>query len=231
MTGVDPEPASPSADPQGASLVQAASLSLFHSLGEAVALHEMMYDEGGRPIDYRILYINAAYEGLFDVSMARAVGARASEIHGSAPDLEVFAQVASSLSPTRFETVHGGLDKTLGVSAFSWSAGRFGAVFVDLSERTRLETELRAARRLEPFAQLARSVAHDFNNVLTAILGYTALLDGALARGDRRRMDVDEIRKSAQTAARLTAQLLACSATEPPPSVPIRGPRFVKPSS
>ena len=58
----------------------------------------------------------------------------------------------------------------------------------------------------------ARSgVAHDFNNILTAITGYAQLLLEDLGPGDAHRGDVDEIRKAADRAAGLTRQLLAFS--------------------
>lgn len=231
MTGVDPDPASSAADSEWASLAHAASLSLLRSLPDAVALYEIVYDAAGSGIDYRILYVNGAYETIFGIPRARAIGACASELYGLPPDLPAYMQVALSLAPVRFETIHEPLGKHLSVSAFSWAPGMVGAVYVDQSERHRLEDELKSAQRFEPLVHLARSVAHDFNNVLTAILGYTELLDGALDPGDNRRADVDEIRKAAQTAARLNAQLLALGRSDSLPGAgsQTRGPKLVRP--
>jgi CheY-like chemotaxis protein len=64
---------------------------------------------------------------------------------------------------------------------------------------------------MEAVGQLAGGVAHDFNNILTAILGYADLLAEGLPAEDQRREDLDEIRKAAQRAAALTRQLLAFS--------------------
>jgi len=81
----------------------------------------------------------------------------------------------------------------------------------DITERRQLEDQLRQAGKMEAVGQLAGGVAHDFNNILTAILGYADLLAEGLPAVDQRREDLEEIRKAAQRAAALTRQLLAFS--------------------
>jgi two-component system cell cycle sensor histidine kinase/response regulator CckA len=82
-----------------------------------------------------------------------------------------------------------------------------------LNERTRrqLEDQLRQAQKMEAIGQLASGVAHDFNNVLCAILGYSDLLleDSSLNWHARGR--VTEIRTAANPAAEITRQMLAFS--------------------
>jgi signal transduction histidine kinase len=73
------------------------------------------------------------------------------------------------------------------------------------------EERLRQSYKMEAVGRLAGGVAHDFNNVLTAIFGYSDLLRDQLPEGDRRRADLEEIRRSAERAASLTRQLLAFS--------------------
>jgi PAS domain S-box-containing protein len=79
----------------------------------------------------------------------------------------------------------------------------------DITERRALEDQLRRAQRMEAIARLARGVAHDFNNVLAAIIGSGDLLELQLHTGDPAREEADEIRKAAERGASLTRQLLA----------------------
>ncbi|HET9011286.1 MAG TPA: PAS domain S-box protein, partial [Gemmatimonadaceae bacterium] len=88
--------------------------------------------------------------------------------------------------------------------------GVFGIVR-DMSDRRALEARLRQAQKMEAVGQLAGGVAHDFNNILAAIMGFAELLVEDLADDERRRGDVEEILKSARLGAGLTRQLLAFS--------------------
>ncbi len=76
---------------------------------------------------------------------------------------------------------------------------------------TRREAELRQSHKMEAVGRLAGGVAHDFNNVLTAIFGYADLLLDQFTDDDPRQADVLEIRNAAERAAALTRQLLAFS--------------------
>ena len=89
----------------------------------------------------------------------------------------------------------------------------WGAAFVitDVTERKRLEVQLRQAQKMEAVGQLAGGVAHDFNNLLTVISGYDQLLVNNLAAGDRCGVYAREIMNAAERASTLTRQLLAFS--------------------
>jgi PAS domain S-box-containing protein len=81
----------------------------------------------------------------------------------------------------------------------------------DITERRRLDEELRQAQKMEAVGQLAGGVAHDFNNILTVIRGFGEGIERTLALDDPRRRDVAEIIKATEHAAALTQQLLAFS--------------------
>jgi two-component system cell cycle sensor histidine kinase/response regulator CckA len=73
------------------------------------------------------------------------------------------------------------------------------------------EEQLRQAQKIEAVGRLAAGVAHDFNNILTAIMGHSELLLRKLGADDPRRKNAEQIEKSAYMAAALTRQLLTFS--------------------
>jgi len=79
----------------------------------------------------------------------------------------------------------------------------------DVTERLRLEEQLRQSQKMEAIGQLAGGIAHDFNNLLTAILGFCGLLERQVGANAQMRGDVAEIRHAAGRAAELTRKLLA----------------------
>jgi PAS domain S-box-containing protein len=85
------------------------------------------------------------------------------------------------------------------------------AIGRDVTAQRSLEIQFRQAQKMEAVGRLAGGVAHDFNNVLSAIFGYADLVAETLPEGSAARDDVDEIRRAAQRAAGLTRQLLAFS--------------------
>ena len=85
-------------------------------------------------------------------------------------------------------------------------------VATEITERKRLEEQLLQSQKMEAVGQLAGGVAHDFNNILTAIVGYADLLAAEFTGTNSRHLeDLEEIRKAARRAAALTRQLLAFS--------------------
>jgi PAS domain S-box-containing protein len=123
---------------------------------------------------------------------------------GAGEKLEVVAQakdgcpidVAVTVSPVR--------DQAGEVTAVS-------AIIRDLSERKRLEEQVRQSQKLEAIGALAGGIAHDFNNILNVILGYGELALDRVPPEHAVHRHLTQIREAAERAAALTRQLLAFS--------------------
>lgn len=82
-------------------------------------------------------------------------------------------------------------------------------IFRDITERKRVEEQLRRAERMQSAGRLAGGVAHEVNNMMTGVLGFSHFLLKSLASDDPRRAEVQEIIKAGTRAADVTRQLLA----------------------
>lgn len=90
-------------------------------------------------------------------------------------------------------------------------AQRFVGSLMDVTPRKQLQDQLVRSQKMEAFGQLAGGVAHDFNNFLTTILGYSDLLLDEIGLKGQNAKHVGEIRSAAKRASALTSQLLAFS--------------------
>ena len=86
--------------------------------------------------------------------------------------------------------------------------GLQGYIF-DITERVRLEEQLRHSQKMDAVGRMAGGIAHDFNNLLSVIRSYSELLIQTLSDEDPRKEDVQEIAAAAERAEGLTRQLLA----------------------
>jgi PAS domain S-box-containing protein len=101
----------------------------------------------------------------------------------------------------------------IGATVLSGAHGELETVsfVVDISERKKLEAQLRMAQKMEAVGQLAGGIAHDFNNLLGVIIGWSEVFEERLAHNDPLRPKAEQIKKAGQRAAALTRQLLAFS--------------------
>ena len=88
---------------------------------------------------------------------------------------------------------------------------RFVGSLMDITARKQLQDQLLRSQKMEAFGQLAGGVAHDFNNFLTTILGYSDLLLDEIGMKGQNAKHVAEIRNAAKRASTLTSQLLSFS--------------------
>lgn len=84
-------------------------------------------------------------------------------------------------------------------------------VVADITEQRRLEEQLRQAHKMEAIGQLAGGMAHDFNNILQAILGYTDMVLNGMSPDNKHYAALTQVFRAGERAAALTRQLLAFS--------------------
>ncbi|HEU4643337.1 MAG TPA: response regulator [Gemmatimonadaceae bacterium] len=164
------------------------------------------------------LFITDAHGDILDANPAAcALGGRPLEdLRGSPLDAVLGAPVLGAGDAMPDEAEYrvpgpGRSTRILEVRSNTFAPGMSVHTVHDLSERRRLEEELHQSRKMDAIGRLAGGVAHDINNVLTAITCYSEMLLADLPGADARREDVLEIRHAAQRAAGLTGQLLAFS--------------------
>jgi signal transduction histidine kinase/CheY-like chemotaxis protein len=191
--------------------------ALFDAMPTGCALHQMVYDEEGRPVDYRFLAANAAFEAMIGRKVADIIGRTVTEI---LPGLEptwiaTYGEVAATGVPARFTNFASGLGKHFDVVAFRPAAGQFACVAADVTEQMRadaeretLHTQLAQAQKMEAVGRLAGGVAHDFNNMLMAVLNNVELARDELPAGHPAVEHLDEIEGVSHRSADLTRQLL-----------------------
>jgi len=119
--------------------------SLYSSMNEGVCLHEMIYNEAGEAVDYKILDVNPSYELITGLGREVAIGSKASELYGTGrpPYIEIYDKVAALGQPASFETYFPPMDKHFSISVFSPRRGQFATIFSDITECKRVEGQLR----------------------------------------------------------------------------------------
>jgi PAS domain S-box-containing protein len=194
---------------------------LFQNLLEGFAYCKMIYDNDGRPADFIYIDVNDAFErltGLKDV-ISKRVTEVIPGIGESNPELfEIYGRVAETGRPERFEIYLQPLLAWLSVSVYSTECGYFSAVFDNITprktseeERLILEAQLLQSQKMEAIGKLAGGVAHDFNNVINAIMGFCTLIQMKLKPDDPATNYLREILSASERAANLTNSLLAFS--------------------
>jgi len=184
--------------------------TLFNSMNEGFALHEIICDDKGVPVDYRFLDINQAFERYTGLKRENVVGKNVSEVlPGNDPYwLEIYGKVALTGEPVHFDNYATALDRHYEVFAYRPAPGQFAAVLMDITERKQLEAELIKSQKLESVGILAGGIAHDFNNLLTAVLGNISLAKVNAGKDDKFSSDkVSALLEKAESATLRAAEL------------------------
>ena len=130
--------------------------------------------------------------------------------------ISTYGRVAITGEPAYFENYSVSLDKYFEVTAYRPAPNQFACLFVDVTarkhaeaEREKLRDQLSQAQKIESVGRLAGGVAHDFNNMLSIILGHAQFMEDDIDRQSPLYESLNEIIKAGKRSAELTRQLLA----------------------
>jgi two-component system cell cycle sensor histidine kinase/response regulator CckA len=169
-----------------------------------------------------IQYCNPAFEKVSGYSRSEVLGQNARMLKSGEHTAEVYGELWATLNEGKVwrgqltnKKKDGSLyEEDVTISPITDVSGRitgFVAMKRDVTERRQLEAQFRQAQKLESIGRLAGGVAHEFNNLLTVINGYSDFLLKRLSAPDPLRSYAAEIRDAGRHAASLTKQLLAFS--------------------
>lgn len=182
--------------------------------------------------DGKIQYVNRAFERITGFARQEAIGRTPAILKGEEKRREsdrllwgaitsgkVWAQKVTNKkkdgSPLRMDCL------IFPVKSENGAIRAFASVQRDVTEQASLEAQLVQAQKLETLGKLAGGVAHDFNNILGAILGYTEMLVRGRVEDGPLVADLEEIKKAALRGAGITRQLLAFSRKTRPEMKPV----------
>ncbi|NMC12655.1 MAG: PAS domain S-box protein [Chloroflexi bacterium] len=138
---------------------------LFDTMLDGFALHEIICDEAGKPINYRFLEVNPAFEKLTGLVEKDIIG---KTVYQVMPDvepewIEIYGNVALTGESARFENYSRSLDKYFEVVAFSPCKNQFAALFADVTERKKAEAALKnSMARERKLAEILENASQPF---------------------------------------------------------------------
>ncbi len=197
---------------------QGGSNDIFYAAVQMSRMPMILSDPHGD--DCPIIFCNRAFERLTGYGQGEIVGRNCRFLQGEGTDREVIDRIRSALH--RREDFHeevlnyrkdgSGFWNALFISPVFTPSGDllyFFASQLDVTRRHEAEAVLQQAQRLETLGAMASGVAHEFNNLMTVVLGSLAQLERGMAEGSRERERLDRAKWAASQAGRLTQQMLS----------------------
>ena len=183
---------------------------LFTTMLDSFALHEIICDNDGKPVDYVYLEVNPAFERMIDNDAHCIVGKRVSEVFPESYKqwVEMYGDVALTGESIKMDHFCEDLGKHLDIIAYRPRENQFALIVRDITEKKRLEYNLTHTVKMEAIGQLAGGIAHDFNNVLMGILGYANMLKDQPENVEFVKKAAETIERSGQRASGLIKNLL-----------------------
>lgn len=127
--------------------------NLFEKMEEGFALHEIICNDVGVPVDYRFLEINPAYEVLTGHLAANLIGKTVREVFPETENywIETYGRVALSGQPAHFENYSRALNKYFHIMAYQPKPGEFATLFFDVTEQKEAQKKLNDSNELNKY--------------------------------------------------------------------------------
>jgi two-component system, cell cycle sensor histidine kinase and response regulator CckA len=148
--------------------------SLFSNMAEGVALHEIVFDNAGTPVNYRIIDCNLQYEKIIGIKRENVLGKLATEVYQmpEPPYLAEFATPGMTGVPAHIEVYFAPMDIYFDISIAPWGKNGFATIFTDISQRKKSEAAILAEKeRAQRYLDIAgvMFVALDTQGTVTLI--------------------------------------------------------------